>query len=87
MKENVEIEEISQCFYSNCLLQALKSKIKNPKVRITKKPIRGTWVPHFEWEDDNYLYDFGANARICTPLLFKGCIRRQVNSAKEGEEK
>lgn len=78
MRENGEIEEISRYFYSNCLLQALKAKAKNPRVLITKKPIRGTRVPHFEWEDKKYVYDFGVNARIKSPLIFKGCLRRQA---------
>lgn len=44
---------ISKDFYSNCLLEALKAKLKNPKVKITYiSPFANeVFCPHFLWSD------------------------------------
>lgn len=85
MNDTSELENISQYFYSNCFLEAIKAKLRNPKTKIITHPIFGTRIPHFLWStrDDSYLYDFGADARICTPLMFKGCIRRRAKPREE----
>jgi len=86
MAESNELKEISRYFYSNCLVEAIKAKIRNPKVKIITHHISGTKIPHFLWENgENYLYDFGADSRICTPLMFKGCIRKRVKPREEAE--
>ena len=43
--------------YSNCLFEAIKAKLKNPKnVHIFKLPKEINKVTHFMWCDDNYYY-------------------------------
>lgn len=52
---------ISDEFYSNCLIQALKAKIKNPcKVKIKCIPphLNECFCPHLMWHDGEYTYDF-----------------------------
>lgn len=54
-------------FYSNCLIEALKAKIKNPKkIKITYVPPRKStcFQSHFMWSDGKKDYDFGAERRI-----------------------
>lgn len=71
-------------FYSNCLIQALKAKIKHPfKVKITFIRPRLTECPypcpHFMWSDGEYDYDFGVE-RYLKPtevVWFKGYIRKR----------
>ena len=81
------VEEISRPYYSNCLLEATKAKIRNPEIEIITRPIPDTKIHHFLWIDGDYLYDFGVEERICTPLLFKGCIRRRPKYANSEELK
>ena len=55
--------------FSNCLFEALKAKIKNPKtVHIHKIPAKFNSVPqlfpHFWWEDGSKAYDFVANREL-----------------------
>lgn len=54
---------ISEEFYSNCLVEALKAKFKNPAIKIYFRPpyIKNNGrisSMHFMWEDANFSYDF-----------------------------
>ena len=92
---------ISKDFYSNCLLEALKAKLKNPKVKITYvSPFANeVFCPHFLWSDGKSDYDFGIERplKLHERLWFKGHIRqralgfnekykRAVIRAKAGEQ-
>lgn len=72
---------ISKEFYSNCFIEAVKAKIKNPiKVKIKCIPanLNETFCPHFMWHDGEYTYDFWTNG-LASPLqfvLYKGVIRK-----------
>ena len=47
-------------FTSNCLLEAMRAKWRNPAVRWHWMPIRynrSRW-PHVLWEEDGYIYHF-----------------------------
>lgn len=66
-------------FYSNCFFEALKAKIKNPKIKITivwKSEIR---CPHFLWSDGQADYDFGVDKKLKLWQIFwfKGTIRKR----------
>lgn len=89
----------SQYFHSNCLLEAIKAKLKNPKkVRILRIPARLNAVPcsHFMWTDGKKEYDFGKlghiswyqypwhTGRIRTHRL--GCYDRYMAEAKTNSE-
>lgn len=77
-----DIEILSNYFYSNCLLEAIKAKLKNPKdVKVRHHRIKGCVLPHFVWETNGYLYDFATNHKIFSPLYFQGFIRRRKNAA------
>lgn len=77
---------ITEPFYSNCFIEAIKAKIKNPhKVRIMYVPahLNDIFCPHFMWTDGEHMYDFGALRRIKRREVFwfEGTIRRvHINS-------
>ena len=92
---------ISKDFYSNCLFEALKAKLKNPKVKITYVSpfVNEVFCPHFLWSDGKSDYDFGIERylKLHERLWFKGHIRqralgfnekykRAVIRAKAGEQ-
>lgn len=68
-------------FYSNCLLAALKAKLKDLKhIHIHKIP--GKWnheiFPHFWWDDGINAFDFiSKKERHLQIILFKGGIRKR----------
>ena len=67
-------------FWSNCLLEAAKAKIRHPvKVKVTMVPRSEARCPHFLWSDGEYDYDFGVERRLVGAqiLLFQGYIRRR----------
>jgi hypothetical protein len=67
-------------FYSNCLIEALKAKLKNPrKVKITFIPKSEKGSCHFMWSDGEHDYDFGVERDIkwYEVLWFKGEIRKR----------
>lgn len=72
-------EVLSNYYISNCLIEALKAKLHNPKIRIIKRRVKGTLLPHFLWsiKGSKYLYDFGTDHAIITPLCFRGYLRRR----------
>jgi hypothetical protein len=58
---------------SNCLWEAIKAKIRNPKFIIAVR------TPHFYWEDGENCYDFYAseqNLPLWKTLWFEGYIRK-----------
>ena len=66
-------------FLSNCLLEAVKAKIRHPvKTKITAVLHSEAGCPHFLWSDGEYDYDFGVEQRLSGAqiLLFRGYIRR-----------
>jgi hypothetical protein len=82
-EETMKEEVLSNYFYSNCLLEALKAKIKNPKIKVIKRHMTWTRTPHFLWLWKGYTYDFGTNHSIPCKLFFHGYLRRR----KTKEEK
>lgn len=71
-------EVLSDYFYSNCLIEAIKAKVKNPKVKIIKRNQSWTRIPHFMWLLNGYIYDFGANESIPCKLYYHGYLRRRL---------
>ena len=72
-------EIIKGPFWSNCLFEAVKAKIKHPfMVKMTIVPRSEANCPHFLWSDGEYDYDFGVERRLTGVqiLLFRGYIRR-----------
>lgn len=66
-------------FRSNCLLEAVKAKLRHPfKVKVTLVPRSEARCPHFLWSDGTSDYDFGTERRLTGAqiLLFRGYIRR-----------
>lgn len=65
-------------FYSNCLIEALKAKIKHPiktKIRIVSIP--NSLFPHFIWLNNNIVKEFGKDGEVkwYKSFLYKGYIR------------
>lgn len=85
MIELKKFEIISKEYFSNCMIEALKAKIRNPNVkiyfckpRITKN---GNFqMFHFMWSDGMADYDFSDFEENGLPpyknLFFKGAIRK-----------
>ncbi len=78
-------EIISKEYISNCMIEALKAKFKNPKVKIyfckPRKTENGHFqMFHFMWSDGTSDYDFSDFKENGLPpyknLLFKGAIRK-----------
>lgn len=79
-------EIISKEYCSNCMIEALKAKIRNPKVELYFcKPIikRGHFQNfHFMWSDGKADYDFSdleelpSDRCFLNYILFKGVIRK-----------
>ena len=80
--QNYEI--ISNEYYSNCIVEAIKAKLKNHKVKIyfCKPRIteNGLQMCHFMWSDGTADYDFSDFEENELPLykilFFKGAIRK-----------
>lgn len=72
---------ISDEFYSNCIIEAIKAKIKNPsgiKIKYIPAHLNEVFCPHIMWHDGEYTYDFWASG-LLTPfqvLWHKGVIRK-----------
>lgn len=74
-------------FRSNCLLEAVKAKLRHPiKVRLTLVTHSEAGCPHFLWSDGTSDYDFGTEQRLTGTqiLLFRGCIRRYELGFNQG---
>lgn len=73
-------------FYSNCLLEALKAKIKNPiKVKIHSFHSLHTIWPHFWWSVDNDVYEFVSvkENRKYQVFYFKGYIKSKEEKLED----
>ena len=69
-------------FYSNCLLEAIKAKLRSPKkVHLTYLSpfINEVICPHWMWSDGECDYDFGVERYLkwYERIWFKGCIRKR----------
>lgn len=78
----VKKRAVGEMFYSNCLLEAIKAKIRDPKrVRVTYLPptINECFCPHFMWSDGVKDYDFDVERYLkwYERIWFKGCIRER----------
>ena len=76
----MSVEIVKGPFWSNCLLEAVKAKIRHPsRVKVTVVPRSEAHCPHFLWSDGEYDYDFGVERRLVGAqiLLFQGYIRRR----------
>lgn len=73
---------ITMPFYSNCLFEAIKAKLADPKhVRLVfiRCSLNEVFCPHFLWTDGQYDYDFGVHHMLPSlfhVIWFQGTIRR-----------
>ena len=81
---NINFKIVSNIFYSNCLIEAIKAKLKDWKhVKIScLSPFDNkVFCPHFSWSDGEYDYTFGAvegtDNLFASWTLHKGYIRRR----------
>ena len=79
-----KFEIISKDYYSNCLIEAIKAKLKNWKqVKITcVSPLDNeVFCPHILWSDGKYDFDFGNEGKgdrgIENWTIHKGHIRKR----------
>ena len=68
-------------FYSNCLIEALKAKIKHPiKTKIRMVVIPDSLIPHFIWVNNNTIKEFGnvdvGDIKWYKSFLYKGYIQK-----------
>ena len=71
-------EPIKKTYWSNCIIEAVKAKMNNDKVRfIMIWPWQNeVWCPHLMWTDGEYEYDFHAwNVPMLGWLWHRGSIR------------
>lgn len=83
-KISSKFEIISNDYYSNCLIEAVKAKLKNWKqIKITYvSPFYNeVFCPHILWSDGEYDYDFGNEGKgdqgILNWTLHEGHIRKR----------
>lgn len=81
--KTIDDEQQSKIFYSNCLIEALKAKIKDPKnvkILFVPKKLNGRNRIGFHcfWKIDDLIYDFKCESKVkhfWQMLLFKGYVR------------
>ena len=74
------VETVKGPFYSNCMVEAIKAKLKHPmRVKITILKSSKVGLPHFLWSDGEADYDFGVERHLTEleKLWFFGCIRKR----------
>lgn len=77
------VEIITNDYYSNCLIEAIKAKFKNPKnikITICLPWFNEVFCPHFMWTDGLFDYDFGIEEwmpMIAAYTIHKGHIRKR----------
>lgn len=81
MNGKQKYEVVTGEYYSNCMIEAVRAKIRNPQVKIYFcRPIKnknGKWQScHFMWSDGKADYDFSDFSDGCHNLIFKGNVRR-----------
>lgn len=66
-------------FYSNCLFEAIKAKLRNPKIKILYMPafLNEVPCPHWMWLDEDGEHDFyfGGSLPWYRWFWHKGAIR------------
>lgn len=80
----MKAERSSEDFYSNCLIEAVKAKIKDPKhikLFVCWPMYNQAFCPHVMWSDGKADYDFGTYEFI--PLfrawtIHRGHIRKRA---------
>lgn len=73
-------EQRSKVFYSNCLIEAIKAKLKNKNAQIifVPKKFNDSIGFHCFWKIDDLIYDFKCESNVkhyWQMILFKGYIR------------
>ena len=84
----------SDVFYSNCIFEAIKAKIKNPKVQLLYIPafLNEVRCPHIMWLDEDGEHDFchkgylpwykwlwhDGTLRTVHRGCYKGCIDQMI---------
>lgn len=68
-------------FYSNCLIEAIKSKMRHPfkvKIRYVPANLNEVFCPHIMWQDGEYTYDFYAEGYLkpLQRIWHKGYVRK-----------
>ena len=73
--------------YSNCLIEALKAKVKNPKgVEIhVLSPTLNNGHLHFYWIEDELVCQFTHKHPVALPIFFNGRIKRHSMNIYEGK--
>lgn len=80
-----DFETASKTYWSNCMMEAVKAKFRNPKVKIYFCRPRITENGHFQmfhfmWSDGEADYDFSDLEENGLPpwrnLFFKGAVRK-----------
>ena len=74
----VPVELSPDAFWSNCLIEALKAKARNPKVKLGFYHDLRHFRFHLYWFQDGRYHDFTSAAEPKEPpctLLFKGRLR------------
>lgn len=79
MRDEYGREILSDYYVSNCLIEAIRAKLRDRRVHIVSRRVTGTILPHFLWgiKGSGYLYDFGTNHKILTPILYRGYLRKR----------
>lgn len=78
-----KFEIVSNDYYSNCLIEAVKAKINNPKIKLTfvMPWDNAVFCPHILWSDGVNDFDFGNEGKgdlgIQNWTLHKGHIRKR----------
>ncbi len=66
-------------FYSNCFIEVIKAKIRNPKIIVMYLPafLNEVHCPHWMWMDENGEHDFHFSGKLPSYKWFwhKGTIR------------
>lgn len=83
--KKTDCEFLTKFYYSNCVVEMIKAKIKNPRLKIylclpyvVENRIRSI---HIMWQDENYSYDFSDenwedDRSFWCYFWYKGVIRR-----------
>lgn len=80
--KNSSFKYVPPAYYSNCLIEAIKAKLKNPKIKLYLCKPTSTQSFHIMWDDGYHTYDFSdfperdVHLKWFQCLVYKGCIRR-----------
>ena len=82
---------MNNSFYSNCLIEVIKAKIKNPKIKVMYLPafLNDVYCPHWMWLDENGEHDFHYSGYLKwykriwykgeIRTVHKGCYKKCIN--------